>query len=154
MNRQHQFAGLTTSCFLLAMLVSTHARAALYTGNAATSFSGPFGGTTDTPATYQAASGQETAISSTSSAMGGSGFVRTASFSQLANASMLIEYTIRLVGPSARDVPVNLRASGYADGAGYYNAGAAISVGLTGMPVVFGAYFSDRGRPFQSDRGR
>ncbi|MCY7316972.1 MAG: PEP-CTERM sorting domain-containing protein [Rubrivivax sp.] len=122
------FSRLVTTGLLVAMLASTDAGAALCTGFVQTSFDGPFGGTTDAPMTYRAASGQETAIAITSGDTGGSGFVRATSFSELAYASATVDYTMRLVGPSSSKVPVHVLASGYADGTKYYNASAGITM--------------------------
>jgi PEP-CTERM motif len=135
MIHRQRFATHVTSGFLLAVLAATDASAAVYTGNVQTSFKDPIGGTTDAPASYQTAVGQETAVSTTSAATGGSAFVRATSFSLVATASAIIDYTIRLVGPAGNAVPVDILASGYADGAGYYNASSSITV-LQGTQVV------------------
>lgn len=128
MIHRQQISALLTSGVLVALLAATDARAALYTGSVQTSFGSPLGDTTDAPASYQTAVGPETAMSTTSSATGGSGFVRATSFSGLATASATIDYTIRLVGPGASVVPVGIFANGYADGVGYYNARSSITV--------------------------
>lgn len=135
MTQRQRLTGLMAGGLCVALLAAGDADAALYTGNVQTSSSGPLGGTTDTPASYQLASGDRTAVSTTSNAEGGSGFVRVTTLSQVAGASMLIDYTIRLLGPDSGGVPVNILASGYADGAGYYNASSGITV-LQGTEIV------------------
>jgi PEP-CTERM motif len=136
MMQRSRISALLTSGLLVAWLAAADARAALYTGVVQTSSGSPLGDTTDTPASYQTASGAETAVSTTSSAAGGSGFVRATSFSGLASASATVDYTIRLVGPGGGAVPVGMLAGGYADGLGYYNARASITVTQGSNTVV------------------
>lgn len=86
-------------------------------------------------------------MSTTSSATGGSGFVRATSFSGLATASATIDYMIRLVGPAGNAVPVGILASGYADGAGYYNSRASITVTQGSNVLARGGAGSPRQAP-------
>ena len=74
-------------------------------------------------------------------------------------ANAVVDYTIRLVGPSGSRVPVQVLASGYADGVGYYNASAGITLSqgtqvLASLGVGVAAEHPDRGhRPLsQSQR--
>jgi PEP-CTERM motif len=128
MTHRQQIPALLAGSALIALMAVTDARAAIYTGIVQTSFGDPVGDTTDAPASYQTAVGAETAVSTTSSAKGGNGFVRATSFSGLATASASIDYIIRLVGPGGSVVPVGMLASGYADGVGYYNSRSSITV--------------------------
>lgn len=147
MIHRQQISALLTSGALVALLAAPDAGAALYTGSVQTSFGSPLGDTTDSPASYQTAAGAETAVSTTSSATGGSGFVRATSFSELATASATIDYTIRLVGPGGIVVPVGILASGYADGVGYYNARSSITVTQGTNVVASGGAGSPRQTP-------
>jgi hypothetical protein len=150
---RQQTAAHLAGIVVVALLAATDAGAASYTGVVQTSAGSPVGGTTDVPASYQTAAGAETAVSTTSSASGGSGFVRATSFSGLGSASATIDYLIRLVGPAGGAVPVDMLAGGYADGSGYYNASASITVTQgSNLVVIGGARSPERAPDFVSGR--
>lgn len=147
MIQRKQVPLLLANAALVGLLAIGDASAASFTGSVQTGFASPLGATTSGPATYQDAVGSETAVSTTSSATGGSGFVRATSFSGLATASATIDYMIRLVGPAGNAVPVGILASGYADGAGYYNSRSSITITQGSNVLARGGTISPRQAP-------
>lgn len=82
-------------------------------------------GVTSIPTTYVGSAGGASAISTTSSAGGGSVFGSADGGSAVATSYGLLRATLRVVGPVGGPVGFNVTANGYVDGFGVYDGRAA-----------------------------
>jgi len=123
-----------------------------YEGRVASGIGGTIataGGITPAAASYSLGGGTDSVSSISLSDFGGSVASEAHSLLLVEAAKTQIQYTFRLVGPAGPPVPVEVIASGFADGSGIYGTASAYFT-LDALVPIFGYVSHSYGMPRQS----